>query len=573
VLHFISSTFEDTQFEQDYLLTQCFPFLKEFCDELLLDFNVVSMRWGVRARAGNDHRTAELCMEELQQCLQKSAGLAYIAIQSYRYGFQPFPRIICSDEFDAIKEVLLDKDEDDITHLECPYWKLNTSIVPWCYELQPIASLPELEDYLISDEDNRRMRVDDKYKSSRLAARSQASAKWWSIFENIQSLLRKGVVMLSDEQQSELHKGPGHIWEKYFISVTHDEVNRGLLHNASSCSQAIYIERIIENIEKSSTIDSRQAPRFRDADSNDIDPRGVAALHRKLKEQIRQNLPQEKCFEYCVPFIGNGKLSKEQPTAPVEWQAQLEDFGKFFIQSSCQTILMNYKAPPPPIALEMMRQHMAVHKHIQESGFDRVAEIALVVNYCTSFAPPPESPSTSVNLEHVTMLQSIGGWTKQQCINALSWTDGGLDDALLLLSEGAVTEDSCNSDDENNDNVCDDDSDSNNDNDSDSDNDNDSENDSNNDSNNDIDNDSDNDNDSDSNSNGDNDNDSENDSNNDSNNDSDNDSDNDNDSDSNSNGDNDNDSDNDSGSSNDNEAPDDTYFPLFLHGKSGSGKR
>lgn len=85
VLHFISSTFEDTQFEQDYMLTQCFPFLRQFCGVLDLDFDVVSMRWGVRARANNDHRTSELCMDELHYCLDNSVGLAYIALQSHRY--------------------------------------------------------------------------------------------------------------------------------------------------------------------------------------------------------------------------------------------------------------------------------------------------------------------------------------------------------------------------------------------------------------------------------------------------------------------------------------------------------
>ena len=38
--------------------------------------------------------------------------------------------------------------------------------------------------------------------------------------------------------------------EKYFISVTHDEVNRGLLQNDKRDTQAIYFERTIDNIDE-----------------------------------------------------------------------------------------------------------------------------------------------------------------------------------------------------------------------------------------------------------------------------------------------------------------------------------
>lgn len=47
---FVSSTFVDTKFEQDAFLVKVFPCLKAACFNLGLDFNVVSMRWGVRAK-------------------------------------------------------------------------------------------------------------------------------------------------------------------------------------------------------------------------------------------------------------------------------------------------------------------------------------------------------------------------------------------------------------------------------------------------------------------------------------------------------------------------------------------
>ena len=202
VTQFISSTFEDTQFEQDYMLKEYFPFMKQFCDVLGLDFDVVTMRWGVRARANNDHKTTEMCMEELYNCLNESAGLAYIALQSHRYGFQPFPRVIESNEFEAIKRALVNENVE-IFLLESPYWKLNTSGSPFCYELQPVASIPGFEKYLISDDDKCRMKEDEAFKKDRFDLRSEVSAAWWGVFESIQSQLRKGVLLVARQMQED----------------------------------------------------------------------------------------------------------------------------------------------------------------------------------------------------------------------------------------------------------------------------------------------------------------------------------------------------------------------------------
>ena len=43
---FLSSTFEDTKNEQDHMLLEVFPFLREeICRPLGLDFDIVTMRW------------------------------------------------------------------------------------------------------------------------------------------------------------------------------------------------------------------------------------------------------------------------------------------------------------------------------------------------------------------------------------------------------------------------------------------------------------------------------------------------------------------------------------------------
>ena len=78
---FLSSTFEDTKFEQDFLLAEIFPFLRKICLLLDIDFDIVSMRWGVNGKAGDSHKTGELCMQQLEYCKKTSISTAYITFQ------------------------------------------------------------------------------------------------------------------------------------------------------------------------------------------------------------------------------------------------------------------------------------------------------------------------------------------------------------------------------------------------------------------------------------------------------------------------------------------------------------
>ena len=99
----MSSTFDDTKFEQDVLLRKAFSNLKTFCNNWGLEFNVVSMRWGIIGKSGNSHMTSELCMTQLQRCLDESAGPAFVTLQSHRYGYCLLPSVIEKREFESIK--------------------------------------------------------------------------------------------------------------------------------------------------------------------------------------------------------------------------------------------------------------------------------------------------------------------------------------------------------------------------------------------------------------------------------------------------------------------------------------
>ena len=117
---FISSTFDDTKNEQDAILERALPELQAFCRSKGLQFQIVSMRWGVLARSGNNHLTSELCISQLHRCLDESAGTAFVTIQSHRYGYRPFPSIIEKTEFESIKSALV-REWKDVSLLDDPF--------------------------------------------------------------------------------------------------------------------------------------------------------------------------------------------------------------------------------------------------------------------------------------------------------------------------------------------------------------------------------------------------------------------------------------------------------------------
>ena len=59
-------------------MERVYPKLKEYCQSLGYDFQVVDMRWGVRDEATADHMTSELCMRELRACQRLSTGPNFI---------------------------------------------------------------------------------------------------------------------------------------------------------------------------------------------------------------------------------------------------------------------------------------------------------------------------------------------------------------------------------------------------------------------------------------------------------------------------------------------------------------
>ena len=99
---FVSSTFDDTLYERNFILEDVLPYIKECARCRGLDVALSEMRFGIRDAASSDNRTSEICMEELKHCQDVSAGIDYILISSDRYGFRPCPYRITKFQFDSL---------------------------------------------------------------------------------------------------------------------------------------------------------------------------------------------------------------------------------------------------------------------------------------------------------------------------------------------------------------------------------------------------------------------------------------------------------------------------------------
>ena len=102
VRFFVSSTFDDTLHERNFILEDVIPYVKECARKRGLDLALSEMRFGIREKASSNNRTLEICLDELRNCQEVSAGLNFILISCDKYGFRACPYRIAQVEFDAL---------------------------------------------------------------------------------------------------------------------------------------------------------------------------------------------------------------------------------------------------------------------------------------------------------------------------------------------------------------------------------------------------------------------------------------------------------------------------------------
>lgn len=81
-VYYIIFFYIDTENERNMWMTDAYPKIKLFCQELGYEFQVVDMRWGVRNESVDEHNGTEMCLREVQQCQRLSTGPNFIVSTS-----------------------------------------------------------------------------------------------------------------------------------------------------------------------------------------------------------------------------------------------------------------------------------------------------------------------------------------------------------------------------------------------------------------------------------------------------------------------------------------------------------
>ncbi len=100
---FISSTFSDMVHERRILHEQVFPDLTRLCASRGARFQAVDLRWGVNEESQLDHKTMELCLGEIERCQRLSPKPNFLVLLGDRYGWEPVPARILSEEFEELR--------------------------------------------------------------------------------------------------------------------------------------------------------------------------------------------------------------------------------------------------------------------------------------------------------------------------------------------------------------------------------------------------------------------------------------------------------------------------------------
>ncbi|CAF1235202.1 unnamed protein product [Adineta steineri] len=279
---FTSSTFTDTSMERNSLMQHTYPKLKEYCREKHgLEFQVVDMRWGVRDEATDDHKTTELCMQEIDNCQRVSVGPNFVVFLCQKYGYRPLPTKIEEGEFSKVISV---SSTEDAALLK-QWYKLDSNNIPSLFCLQPVSSI-------FTNFTNR--------AHPRLMEEDQSS--WWETMGKLNRAVRVAALELYKQGLFTAHDNHRYNW-----SVTEQEVVRGILNAKDIVEHTLAFFRHIDNI----NIDLlRHSMKFIDITAKKVDVEAQNMLSDLRDVRVAAALPESSIVRYTVEWSDDDGLNK-----------------------------------------------------------------------------------------------------------------------------------------------------------------------------------------------------------------------------------------------------------------------
>jgi len=265
---FVSSTFSDLKEERNALQKNVFPELRKLCMQYGFRFQAIDLRWGVSEKASLSHETMRICLKEIERCQCVTPRPNFLVLLGNRYGWEPIPEEVPSDEFTGIKKVIKDNKQDfpnNASDLIDRWYKEDKNAVPSLYILQPIDP--------------------DEYPEG----------KWdEQVQRPLLNILRKAVEKLDLSDEEKL---------KYVASATHQEVVNGAMKVEDSDEHVFGFFRSIENLDDiKKDIVKQKARDFMNTDSQGQFDESAHYKLKKTKKDLEKKLGEDNIFSYDVKW-------------------------------------------------------------------------------------------------------------------------------------------------------------------------------------------------------------------------------------------------------------------------------
>ena len=109
--------------ERDYLLQNVFPVVRHACEERMVGFTEIDLRWGITDGEAEKDKTVEICLAEIDRCLEYPPF--FIGFLGERYGWVPTPEDLTEYWSEAInkkyREAIAEALENNISVTELEF--------------------------------------------------------------------------------------------------------------------------------------------------------------------------------------------------------------------------------------------------------------------------------------------------------------------------------------------------------------------------------------------------------------------------------------------------------------------
>lgn len=128
---FVSSTFDDFKKERDILRNEVFPEVRKYYEEKGHRFQPIDLRWGIDHEAQVNHKTLEICLDEVRSCKSQDHSI-FLVMLGDRYGWVPLPYAIEKKEFETLLHFCPTTDKDLLQN----WYLLDLNQIPHSYILR-----------------------------------------------------------------------------------------------------------------------------------------------------------------------------------------------------------------------------------------------------------------------------------------------------------------------------------------------------------------------------------------------------------------------------------------------------